>query len=135
MCLRVCLLMIVGDLPLRDRRRGWKREGLGALPGRGASCCVSRCRPTLSGRSTCSTLFGAPSPSPRGPTGGKVGHKTPRHGHNFFLFIYFLFCSQQPLRLVVAFTRLFFSLFAFSKRKLCNSENFRIKNFDKFRCF
>ena len=27
------------------------------------------------------------------------------------------------------------SIFAFSKRKLCNSENFRIKDFDEFRCF
>ena len=26
-------------------------------------------------------------------------------------------------------------LFAFSKRKLCNGENFRIKDFDEFRCF
>ena len=25
--------------------------------------------------------------------------------------------------------------FAFSKRKLCNGENFRIKDFDEFRCF
>ena len=27
------------------------------------------------------------------------------------------------------------SIFAFSKRKLCNGENFRIKDFDEFRCF
>ena len=26
-------------------------------------------------------------------------------------------------------------LYAFSKRKLCNGENFRIKDFDEFRCF
>ena len=25
--------------------------------------------------------------------------------------------------------------FAFSKRKLCNDENFRVKDFDEFRCF
>ena len=29
----------------------------------------------------------------------------------------------------------FFFDFAFSKRKLCNGENFRIKDFDEFRCF
>ena len=28
-----------------------------------------------------------------------------------------------------------FDNFAFSKRKLCNGENFRIKDFDEFRCF
>lgn len=50
------------DLPLRDRRQGWKHEGQGAPRGRGASCCVSHSQLILSGRSTCSTLSGAPSP-------------------------------------------------------------------------
>lgn len=50
------------DLPLRDRRQGWKREGQGAPRGRGASCCVSHSQLILSGRSTCSTLSAAPSP-------------------------------------------------------------------------
>ena len=31
--------------------------------------------------------------------------------------------------------RWFRCIFAFSKRKLCNGENFRIKDFDEFRCF
>lgn len=50
------------DLPLRDRRQGWKHEGQGAPRGRGASCCVSRFQLILFGRLTCSTLSGAPSP-------------------------------------------------------------------------
>lgn len=50
------------DLPLRDRRQGWKHEGQGAPRGRGSSCCVSNFQLILSGRSTCSTLSGASSP-------------------------------------------------------------------------
>lgn len=50
------------DLPLRDRTQGWKHEGQGAPRGRGASCCVSHFQLILSGRSTCLTLSGAPSP-------------------------------------------------------------------------
>ena len=33
------------------------------------------------------------------------------------------------------FSIFFFFVFAFSKRKLCNGENFRIKDFDEFRYF
>ena len=37
-------------------------------------------------------------------------------------------------KLIMPWT-LYVKLFAFSKRKLCNGENFRIKDFDEFRCF
>lgn len=60
--------VIFWDLPLRDRRRGWKREGQGAPRGRGASCCVSHCQPILSGHLTCLTLSATPSPSRYDPS-------------------------------------------------------------------
>lgn len=65
------------DLPLRDRRQGWKHEGQGAPRGRGASCCVSHFQLILSGRSTCSTLSGAPSPWRHDPD--KFSDRLPRN--------------------------------------------------------
>lgn len=64
------------DLPLRDRRQGWK-QGQGAPRERGASCCVSHFQLILSGRSTCSTLSGVPSPWRHDPD--KFSDRLPRY--------------------------------------------------------
>ena len=43
--------------------------------------------------------------------------------------------SEQPIKEVLLQWQILSITFAFSKRKLCNGENFRIKDFDEFRCF
>lgn len=65
------------DLPLQDRRQGWKHEGQGAPRGRGTSCCVSHFQLILSGRSTYSTLSGVPSPWRHDPD--KFSDRLPRN--------------------------------------------------------
>lgn len=72
------------DLPLRDRRQGWK-QGQGAPRERGASCCVSHFQLILSGRSTCSTLSGVPSPWRHDPD--KFSHRLPRYAGNGIISI------------------------------------------------
>lgn len=86
------------DLPLRDRRQGWK-QGQGAPRERGASCCVSHFQLILSGRSTCSTLSGVPSPWRHDPD--KFSDRLPRYaGRNsiilsIYLLVSFFFNSKH----------------------------------------
>ena len=66
-----------------------------------------------------------------------------RSRHGFIRVISFLsfkkysgvVLSKSPFLRKAQSEKLYGRLFAFSKRKLCNGENFRIKDFDEFRCF